>query len=132
MSEIEEALPARLEGVAAVTALVGTRIYPARAPQGAVRPFVTFARIATPPREVAFGADPGIARPRFQLTAWAETYGAARLVATAVRQGLQRFRGVVLGVDILDCFIELDADLVDDEAKLFGVATDVTVIHREA
>jgi hypothetical protein len=130
VSLIEEALPERLEAVGAVTALVGTRIYPLRAPEGATRPFVTFQRISGI-REVAFGADPGLARPRFQVTAWADTYAGAKSLATAIRQALERFRGTVLGVEILDCFVDNDEDLVDDEVRLFGVATDFFVHHRE-
>ena len=128
---IEEALPARLEAVAAVTNLVGTRIYPVRAPQGATRPFVTVQRISAV-REVAFGVNPGLARPRFQVTAWAATYAEAKAVQTAVRQALERHRGTTLGVEILDCFVDNDEDLMDDEVNLFGAATDFFVHHREA
>lgn len=131
MSLIEEALPARLAAVGAVTALVGTRVYPLRAPQNAVRPFVVYQRISAP-RVSAFGSDTGIARPRFQVTAWADTYAGAKAVATAVRQALQRYRGTILGVEILDCYVDTDQDLVDDEVKLFGHATDFFIPHREA
>lgn len=131
MSVLEEAIPARLAAVGGVTALVGNRVYPLRAPQNAQRPFVVFQRISAP-RVSAFGSDSGIARPRFQVTSWGETYASAKAVATAVRQALQRYRGTVLGVEILDCFVDTDQDLVDDEVKLFGVATDFFIPHREA
>lgn len=132
MSVIEEALTARLGAVAAVTALVGGRIYPVRAPEGAATPFLVYQRISALPRISAFGVDAGIAQPRFQVTAWAATYAAAKGAATAVRQALQRYRGTVLGVEILDVFVELDEDLRDDEAKLYGALTDFRVDHREA
>lgn len=131
MSLIEEAIPARLAAVTAVTDLVASRVYPLRAPQGVPRPFVVVQRISAF-REIAFGSNPGLARPRFQVTAWGETYASAKAVATAVRQALERFRGTVVGVEILDCFVENDQDLSDDEANLRGVATDVFVHHREA
>lgn len=131
MSLIEEALVSRLSAVSAVTALVGSRIYPVRAPEGAARPFLVFQRVAAT-RETAFGADPGLARARMQVTAWADRYATAKAVATAVRQALQRYRGTLLGVEVLDVFVELDQDVPDDEVQLFGVLTDFSVIHREA
>lgn len=131
MSLVEEALVARLAAVTAVTDLVGARIYPLRAPEGVTPPFLVYQRIAAT-RETAFGANPGIARARIQLTAWGPTYASAKAVATAVRQALERFRGTVLGVEFLDVFVETDADLRDDEVLLDGVATDLQVIHREA
>lgn len=131
MSVIEEALPARLESVTAVTDLVGTRIYPKRAPEGVTRPFLTFQRISSF-REVAFGTNPGLAKPRFQFTAWGDTEAQVQAVVTAVRQALERFRGTVLGVEILDCFVDNDEGLTDDEAKLQGHAIDFFVHHREA
>lgn len=132
MSTIEEALVTRLAAVSAVTTLVGSRVYPLRAPEGVAQPFLVYQRVAAPPRETAFGTDPGIARPRFQLVAWATSYATAKAVATAVRQALQRYRGTVGGVEILDIFVEFDEDLHDDEVHLFGALTDFSVIHRES
>jgi hypothetical protein len=131
VSLIEEAIPARLEAVPAVTDLIGTRIYPTRAPEGVTRPFATFQRISST-RERAFGQNPGLAGPRFQITAWATTYGEAVTVANAIRQALERYRGTILGIVIQDVFVDTDQDLRDDEAQLYGKSTDFFVHHLEA
>jgi hypothetical protein len=131
VSTIEEALVARLAAVAEVTALVTSRVYPVRAPQGAIMPCITYQRISAPQRDANFGADTGIAWPRFQITGWASQYSEAKTLGTAIRHAFQRYRGTLLGVEILDGVIEMDEDIRDDAAQLWGAATDVTLKHRE-
>lgn len=131
MSLAEEAVYARLTGVPAIAALIGTRVYPALAPMGATLPYVVYQHISGV-RETAFGDDPGIARARIQVAAWSDEYSEARQVAEAVRQGLQRYRGTVGGVEVLDVFVEADFDQYDEEALRYGAILDYQVIHREA
>lgn len=138
MPQLEEALYARLSGFAGLSALVGSRIYPLRAPQTAALPLVVFQRISTI-RWSAFGSDTGLARPRIQVTAWATTAMAAKSVKEQVRAALQRWRGTVAGVEILDATIADERDQYDQEALAagvgqagaYGASVDVLIPHRE-
>lgn len=88
----EEALVARLKSTAGVTALVGTRIFPMEAPQGAVTPWIVYQRVSTNPFTVLVGRS-GLDDPRLQYTVWADTYSSARAVATQVRLSLDDYQG---------------------------------------
>jgi len=131
MSLVEEALVARLGSVSALTDLVGTRISPLRAPENEPVPYVVYQRIAGT-REVAFGADPGMARARIQVSAWDASYSGVKAVQTQLRLALERWRGTVNGVEILDTFIETDLDDYEPEPERHGSLLDITVIYREA
>lgn len=119
MAHLEVALFSRLSTFAGLTALVGTRVYPAPLPQSAVLPAVTFRKIDGP-RVSAMGSDTGLTHPRYQIDCFAETttgktalLGALDLAAQ-VRAALQRFRGTVAGVVIQDCFIADERDIERD------------------
>lgn len=136
MATAEEALRARLVAVAGITALVGSspaRVYPVKLPQSATLPAITYQRISTV-RENAMGADPGIARARFQVTSWATSYSGVKALSEAVRAGLQRYDGTSAAVVVLDTFLDTEIDLFgedEEEAGIHAVAQDYTMIHRE-
>ena len=125
---VETSLYSRLTTFAGLAALVSNRVYPLIMPQGATYPAVTYQRISTEPREVAMGADPGIARPRFQVTAWAETFAGAKAAGDQIRLALERWNTT----GIFDTYILAENDLYDEEAYKFGVAIDAQVVHTEA
>jgi len=131
MSLVEEALVTRLTSVAALTALVGSRISPLRAPENEPVPYVVYQRIAGT-REQAFGADPGLTRARFQVSAWDASYSGVKAVQDQLRLALERWRGTVSGVEVLDTFIESDLDDHEPEPERYGSMLDITVIYREA
>lgn len=124
---METILFTRLSTYAGLAALVGSRIYPIIMPQGVTYPAVTYQRIATEPRESCMVEDVGWARARMQVTAWAETFSAARAIIEQVRGALQRW--ITTGVQ--GCFIVAEYDLYDDEALKFGAAIDVHVVYTE-
>lgn len=134
MASAEEALYARMSGYAGLTALVSTRVYPVKLPQDCTYPAVTYQRISTI-REVAHGADPGIARTRLQVTSAATTYSGVKAVTAQVRAALQRYDDAAASVAVLDTFLENEVDLFseeEDDAGVYLVAQDFTVIHRES
>jgi hypothetical protein len=87
----EEALVARLKSTPGVTALVGTRIFPMEAPQGAVTPWIVYQRVSTNTFSVLRGRS-SLDDPRLQYTVWADTYSSARAVATQVRLSLDDYQ----------------------------------------
>lgn len=122
---------ARLEAVSAVTDVVGTRIYPEPLRQETTLPAVGYQRVSAQ-RDSAMGSDTGIARVRMQVSTWATQYSQAKTLATAVRAALQRFRGTVATVEILDVFVLNDLDLHEAEIEVHRVLTDYEILHREA
>jgi hypothetical protein len=87
----EEVLVARLKATPGVTALVGTRVYPMEAPQGAPTPWIVYQRVSTNPFGVLRGSS-GLDDPRVQFNAWADTYSTAYAVAIQVRQSLDDYQ----------------------------------------
>lgn len=137
MSAVGKALYGRMSAHAGLAALVVDRIYPKERPQGSAVPAVTYHQI-TGPRVSAMGSDPGIVQALYQVSCWASeastrsAYENAQNVVTQVRAALQRFRGTVNGVEILDCFLEDEGDLVDeDDRTVEGIRLDFRISARE-
>ncbi len=136
---IEEAVYSRLSTFAGLTALVGAppndRIYRVRLPQDVTLPAVRFAKVAVE-RIGAMGADPGLARARYQFSCWANDPDQARDVAEQIRAALQRWRGTEAGVVIQDSFFETEVDLFEPDVGdptrgIFHRAIDFEIVHEE-
>lgn len=92
MASIEELLVAKLRGAAGVAALVSTRVYWKRSPQGALLPNLVYQRISSPPRPQGMGRDVPIETARYQITARADSPTGARDLAEAVKDALEQWR----------------------------------------
>ena len=68
---IESEIYTRLSGFAGLTALVGTDIYPVKAPQETAAPYVVFFQVSGG-RPGAMGVTYGLTRARFQFTAYGQ------------------------------------------------------------
>jgi hypothetical protein len=99
VASLEAALPGLLTGDGAVAALVGTRVYANRLPQGVVPPAVRYQRISTPRLRTLAGAG-GYATPRFQVDCYGTTHVQAVALAAAVRAALEDYAGTANGVTI--------------------------------
>lgn len=86
---LTSALYSEMASTAAITALVGTRIYASSAPYGTDFPCITFFRISE------FRANPlsGIVRTDVQLDAWAFTPDSAIAIGDALYTKFHNFRG---------------------------------------
>jgi hypothetical protein len=93
---IEEKIFYRLRTNDAVSALVGTRIYPIQLPPGRTLPAITYTRVSTV-RGHCLGGPSGRLRPRIQIDCWADTYSGARTLADKVRLCLDGFLGAIDG-----------------------------------
>lgn len=101
MASIEEALYTKLAGTAAVTALVGTRIYPASSVQVTDPQIthVTYEKVDGMPYHTHDG--PGtFRRARMSYTAKGPTFASAKAIGDAVLAALDGFQGTVLTVQI--------------------------------
>lgn len=122
----EELVVARLGATPSVTGLVGARIYPMQMPQGTVLPAVTYQRISTV-RAQGFAGSLGLADPRIQIDAWAETYPVAKALGHAVRQALDGYTAPGVAALILD-----ERDLIDAEGRRHRVSQDFSLWVDEA
>jgi hypothetical protein len=131
MPTVEEGLVAQMLATGALTTLVATRIYWGLAAQDAPRPYLTFAQIAGV-RQPAMGVDTGIVQARYQITAWADTADSAKDTIAAVRGALERYRGTVDTIEVIDTFVENElGPLWDDVALAQSYVMDFLVWHRE-
>jgi len=72
-----------------VTALVGTRVYPMKLPQGATLPAVTYQRAGTAPVNSVAGDNSNLDQVRIQYDAYASTHGAVEDGTDAIRAALR-------------------------------------------
>jgi len=90
---VEQGLRTHLLGDASIAALVVARVYPLRLPQKPQMPAIVITRISG----VRFGSLRGqasLARPRFQVDAWASTHDGATALGTLCRRRLEGYNGV--------------------------------------
>ena len=91
---IAEALWARLQAVAGVTALVSARVYPLLLRQNPTYPAVTYEKVSGPRIENLQGLS-GLAHPRFQFSCFGDDYEEADSVAEQVRLALEGYRAII-------------------------------------
>ena len=93
-----------------VSAIVGTRVYPQIAAQGAAFPFVVYVLQDTSPSDTKSGVST-LDEVRYDIVVASETYAEASNLTNKIRTALDRYTGTVAGV-VIDSiqFIDLDAD----------------------
>jgi len=120
---VEEALYSRLTSDVAVSALVGSRVYNTRLPQGPTLPCVTYTRVSTV-ADMAHDGPVGYELARYQIDAYATTFETIRSLADAVRNCLNGYSGTVLSTVI-------HAVLLDDQVNEWGDLLDVWRITQD-
>lgn len=133
---------ARLHDNAAIVALVGTRIHPLKAPQGAALPRIVY-KVVSGESLGSFDGPNGQAVYRVQLDLVAATYDGIDALATAVRKRvadggpLDGYRGTTASVVVQACY-RIDETDVDeppdpaDETGLFVKSMDFEIWIEEA
>jgi len=140
MITIEEGIVLRLKAHTGLKALIVERIHPLKLPQSVTLPAVTYQRISTP-REITHdqgndASDGGeLAMPRFQFTAWAETFASAKAVSKQIRKALNGYKGT-LGtgqntVKVYGMLAESEMDFYDPDSNLHWTAVDYFIHHEE-
>lgn len=105
MPDIGRAMRVKLDGTAAVTDLVGSRIQPEPLPQGETMPAVTY-RITDGASVGHMGGKSAIAWAEIEYTSFADTAESAANVIENIRQAIDRFRGTTDSVTVLQCFVQ--------------------------
>ena len=127
---IEQDLRTYLLAQPAIAALIGTRCYPARLPQGAARPALTYQRIARTTSITHDGAA-DLGRARIQIDCWTDSYEAMVGLAKAIRAALSGYRGPMGSNGATAARIVNELDLPEPEPALWRRMIDVAVWHRE-
>lgn len=95
---------------AGVSAVVGTRVYPQVAAQGAAFPFVVYVLQDNTPSDTKSGVST-LDEIRYDIVAAAETYSALSSLTERIRLALDRYTGDLGGIEIDSIqFTELDVD----------------------
>lgn len=129
---IEEALVQQLEDSVGVGAQIADRIYPNIIPEDATLPALAYQKISGP-RMLAHDGKL-YARVRFQMTARAASYGAAKAAINAVKLELEAFTGTLGGaggVKTYEISIENELDGYNQIAGYATVRLDIIVLHEE-
>ncbi len=124
-----------LTGVTALTAIVGTRIYPNSLPQNPVFPALTYALVSAPHDHTLTDAA-GIVRARIQFDAYGYKLSEAVAITEAIRLALQRYTGsfgakVVLASKLAN---EQDLSIAPQDASqswLYRKSSDYIIKLRE-
>lgn len=126
---IEEAIHDILVTDSSVKAIT-TRCYPSTLPQNPTYPLILYAKV-TGERINDLSGPSGMAHPRFQIEAWAETYAAAKSLANAIRVCLNGYRGTSGTVWIGSFLIQSERDIYEPEAACHRVVMDYAIWHNE-
>jgi hypothetical protein len=118
----------------AVTALVGTRIYPEKIPAGTtanptIMPCLTYQLIDEPIMSTFDNAQ--LFRARIQIDTWGGNYKSAHAVADAVHLSLQGFRGHMGTADVGGVFRQAKRDNPDPDVELYRVSQDYFFNYTE-
>lgn len=106
--------------------IVGNRIHPGWLPEKPVYPALAYLEVSG----VSHHNIP-VAYPRFQFSVFSTRYGEAKQVAEEVRKALQRYKGDMGGIKVLQGVWEGSRDMYESDTKLYHIATDFKIIYRE-
>lgn len=106
--------------VSQVSSLVADRIYPVRAPQGAIRPYVIWHRQAVRRQQLYCGTDSVVAGD-YLFSCYGITALQSEDVAEAVRIAMQDFAGLMGDVLVKNAFLSSDFPIPDEDPNIFTV-----------
>jgi hypothetical protein len=130
-ANVETAVINYLLAGAAITTIVGTRVYPVARPQGSPLPAITVTRISGGPLYADDG-EVGLDNARLQVDSWGTTYAAAKDLAMVVGDRLSAVRdvsqsGVTIRYAMLDAEQDLRESGADEYEYLFRTRQDYIV-----
>lgn len=126
MTAYHDALYARLT----LMATSADRVYPMRLPEDAALPALVYQQVSGP-REYTHDGESGACRARWQITAWAASYEAAKNLAEEVVGALSAWDDTSgTNVERAVTFIANEIDLWDEAAQLYYVPIDAEVLWK--
>jgi len=138
MSFLDEALVSLILGSNAINNVISGRIYPIKAPDNPVMPMITYQRISNLRESLITREQPKLTETIMQIDVWVQvkanenSLAILRTLSKNIRELLDSYSGVVLGVDIGAILGENEYDQPwDDESKIYGVTHRFRIFHRE-
>lgn len=113
-----------------VAALVGTRIYPVKLPQGIVAASLVYNEISGVGDHNMEGAS-GLVQVRMQVGAWAQSADGAHGLYLAVKEAIDGYRGMMGDVAVQGVFIDSWRDIDDTVANMRGKVADYFIWYAE-
>lgn len=126
---IENAIYTMLNGHAGLSALVGVRIYPMYLPQTPTFPACAYRRTSSQAVSL-LATDTDIIDGRYEVAVFSKTYDECLATANELRKALQRQRGTVSDIVILDITIDDIAESFEQDFEIYEITTDVTISYR--
>lgn len=110
-----------------VNAIVGTRVYPQIAAQGASFPFIVYLLDDLEPSDTKSGVST-LDEVRYEIVAAAETYAVLADLTEKIRTALDRYTGTVAGV-VIDSIQFTDLDTANDDNNEVFVSSSEFIIR---
>lgn len=135
MKDIRPALRAFLLADAGIAAVVATRVYPIKIPQGVNAASIVYTRVSGQ-GIYHMGGPSGLAMPRYQVDAWAPKADDATTLANLIKGRIDGFRGVMgagaEAVTVQGVFLIDEREDYDDAVKLHRMSRDYAIDFEEA
>lgn len=118
---IKNILYAAMAGDTAIAAIVGTRIYPLKLPQGPTYEAVSYQRISS----TGVNGNTALRESRWQFSCWGDTYEKATALAAAVKALFEGYTNTTSTPGIKMALVVNELDNYDDTVKTYRVIVDV-------
>ena len=131
-----KALRARLVADATMTGLVGSRIYPGRAPQKPTMPYLVYHRISTVRAATLDTGNAKVPEVRMQVDVIAASQSEVETIMNQMRLVMDNFRGTSAGVTVLGVSVDDEQDQPEfyegSDTVFYHSSLDFSIIYREA
>lgn len=129
----EEFIFNRLKEDAGLALIVGDRIYPSLAPDGVIRPYITFHGVSGQSIHSLDGPS-GIAQDRYQIDCWSMNLLEAGGIRELVRVAFQSFRGAIASVptfEVQECTYQKGPSLIESDTRLHHLIAFIFLGYKE-
>jgi hypothetical protein len=129
----EKVVYSLLSSASAITALVGTRIYPRPLPQNVQLPALGYQHLNTVPIPTLDAAAAyGLVQSRVQVDVYAKDYAMQKTLVDEVRKACDYKRGTIAGVNVVTVLrAAVGPDSRNDDMQVFNQSVDLLITYRE-
>jgi hypothetical protein len=124
ITTVDGAIRSILLNNAAVTALVGSRVYVLELPDTCTFPAISIHKISDPYSRIK-------GSPRIQVSAWGEDLLITKQISTAVETALDGYAGTLGNIAIIHINPLESQDFPADNAGLYQVSYDFLVLYKK-
>lgn len=117
-----------LSAQASITALVSTRIYPVKLPQGVTFPCLSY-QLISEPRDYTLDKV-SVPNATVQFDCWGKTYLEANQLGDALVNVLDAYTGVVGSLTFLGCIQRARRDIYENETNEFRASIDYSFMYK--